>query len=85
MLDRVFNDANDEITDHTTDEEPMRNKFDLTLINTNARSLCPKVNSLITCFEELEASLAIVTETWLTDGERLSDDCLLYTSPSPRD
>ena len=48
--------------------------FDLTLINTNARSLCPKVNSLITCFEELEASLAVITETWLSDGPSLAED-----------
>ena len=67
------------------------------IINTNARSLCPKINSLIDCMEELPASLAIVTETWLSDGHGLEDDvddllngaglgiCLLYTSPSPRD
>ena len=76
MLDRVFNDANDDISgqEQTFDEEPMKNKFELTLINTNAKSLCPKVNSLITCFEELEASMPIVTENWLTDGQSLSDD-----------
>ena len=71
-----------------------------TIINTNARSLCPKVNSLVDCFEEVGADIGIITETWMSDGEGLEDDilnfelgsglgmlcsCLLYTSPSPRD
>ena len=47
---------------------------DFVIINTNARSLCPKINSFIDCFEEMEASLAVVTETWLTDGQALQDD-----------
>ena len=46
----------------------------LSIINTNARSLCPKINSLIDCMEEIEASIAIVTETWLRDGQALQDD-----------
>ena len=43
-------------------------------INTNARSLCPKINSLIDSIEELDAALAIVTETWLADGTTLEED-----------
>ena len=46
----------------------------LTIINTNARSLCPKITSLIDCLDELEGSLAVVTETWLADGEALEAD-----------
>ena len=45
-----------------------------TLINTNARSLCPKINSLLDCFEEMNVDVAVVTETWLSDGESLQDD-----------
>lgn len=45
-----------------------------TFINTNARSLCPKINSLIDCFDELDATAAVVTETWLADGPHLEDD-----------
>ena len=45
----------------------------MTLINTNLRSLCPKVNSLVECFEELDAAFRVLTETWLTDGEELQD------------
>ena len=43
----------------------------MTIINTNARSLCPKVQSLIECIEETDTKIAIVTETWLRDG----NDC----------
>ena len=43
----------------------------LTLINTNARSLCPKFDSLVECFEELHVVISIVTETWFRDGEDL--------------
>ena len=46
----------------------------LSIINTNARSLCPKITSLIDCIDELEASVAVVTETWLADGEPLEKD-----------
>ena len=44
------------------------------LINTNARSLCPKVNSLLDCFDEMGVSLAVITETWLADGQGLDED-----------
>ena len=47
---------------------------DFTLINTNARSLCPKINSLIDTFEELDATGAVITETWLSDGPSLEED-----------
>ena len=47
---------------------------DFIVINTNARSLCPKINSLVDCFEEVGASLGIITETWLSDGQGLDDD-----------
>ena len=49
----------------------------LTLLNTNARSLCPKIDSLIDNMRELDSPLAVVTETWLADGslleQRLAD------------
>ena len=45
-----------------------------TLLNTNSRYLCPKVNSFIDNFKEMYASLAIVTETWLKDGQELDND-----------
>ena len=46
----------------------------VTIINTNARSLCPKIDSLIDCLEEMNSSVGIITETWLADGASLEDD-----------
>ena len=46
----------------------------MNIVNTNARSLCPKIHSLLDCFVELKIDLAILTETWLTDGEGLEED-----------
>ena len=51
-----------------------KRKLPLTVINTNARSLCPKINSLVDCLADMEASIATVTETWFTDGESLEED-----------
>ena len=46
----------------------------LIIINTNVRSLCPKVNSLLDCFNELRVGVGIVTETWLREGSGLEED-----------
>ena len=43
----------------------------LNIINTNARSLRPKIPSLIRSFVNLSLMLAIVTETWFAAGDRL--------------
>ena len=59
--------------DETYDEKEDKN-FVLNLINTNARSLCPKFESLITCFDELDAAFGVVTETWFASSAGLQDD-----------
>ena len=46
----------------------------LTIINTNARSLCLEIDSLVDCLNETDSHLAVVTETWLRDGESLEED-----------
>ena len=43
------------------------------IINTNARSLFPKITSLKDCMYETEALFAVVTETWLKDGPQMED------------
>ena len=48
--------------------------MNLTVLNTNARSLCPKISSFIDCFSDMNAALGIITETWLADGADLQDD-----------
>ena len=58
----------------------MDNKTEVNVINTNARSLRPKLASFVQCFACLSLTFAIVTETWLCQGSRLELDVenLLY-------
>ena len=46
----------------------------MNLINTNARSLRPKIASFIKCFVNLTLTLAIVTETWYAAGAGLDNN-----------
>ena len=58
----------------------MDNKISFNVINTNARSLRPKLSSFIQCFVGLSLTLAVVTETWFAEGGRLereTEDLLL--------
>ena len=48
-------------------------KTDLTILNTNARSLTPKITALTDCITEMNAQIAIVTETWFKEGRQLED------------
>ena len=52
----------------------VKNLTNFSLVNTNARSLCPKIRSLLDCFSELNTDLAILTETLLTSGPSLDED-----------
>ena len=52
----------------------MDNKTQINLINTNARSLRPKIASFVRCFFGLALTFAIITETWLASGSRLEQD-----------
>ena len=50
-------------------------KFDdFIIMNTNACSFCPKVDSFIEPFDELEVSLAVITETWTNPESDLDRD-----------
>ena len=48
----------------------------LRMMLTNARSLSPKIHSLITMFDELQLHFAVVTESWLKDGQTLDRDVI---------
>ena len=48
--------------------------IDINILNTNARSLCPKIHSLIDMYDELDLTFGVVTETWLADGITLEED-----------
>ena len=41
---------------------------------TNAQSITPKIDSLIEYLGELDASLAFLTETWLSNSKELEND-----------
>ena len=49
----------------------MDSKVPVNIINTNARSLRPKIASFIECFLSLALTFAIVTETWFAHGTAL--------------
>ena len=69
-----MDDHNDALI--SDDDSDVRHAKDnpFTIINTNARSLTRKISSFIDSFKELEASIAVVTETWLADGPSLEED-----------
>ena len=72
-------DGADPIVDDPTILDPVQDEHKqmstlINVTNTNARSLCPKIDSLIDCFEEMDATIGIITETWLADGETLEKD-----------
>ena len=50
------------------------NELALNFLNTNARSLRPKITSLIDAFNNLDLTFAIITETWFTDGSKLQSE-----------
>ena len=68
------NDQND-----TNDPPPIINQIkkkttSFRYILSNARSLNPKIGSLIDCFNDLDLHLAIITESWLKPGRELEHD-----------
>ena len=68
-MDRTLR-AIDEDPDEDLDlnnSDKLKTLCDLTLINTNARSLFPKLVSLTDCVNEMDTDVAIITETWLRD------------------
>ena len=67
VLDEIDNDTDAEKENKSTVTE-------ITITNTNARSLCPKIDSMIDCFNEMKSLVGIITETWLADGESLQKD-----------
>ena len=79
QLDGINDDELDSMDEDEEIPENDRNidadfKPRLNIINTNARSLCPKINSLIDCYEELDVTLGVVTKTWLASGQSLDAD-----------
>ena len=71
--DDETDDANDNTVIDLTSNEKNNMSMDrslasLSIINTNARSLGPKLESLYDCFTEKAVDFAFLTETWFQDG-----------------
>ena len=52
------------------------NPYCVNFLLSNARSLSPKIRSLIEAFQELKIDIAAITETWLKDGSALGGDLI---------
>ena len=50
-----------------------KNKNDMNILLINARSLSPKLFSLVDTMEETDTSLALITETWLRNEHRMNE------------
>ena len=77
MQGRGGNDTEpfDDVTSNVCNDEVLnKNELPLNIINTNARSLCPKMGSLVDCMSDSDSIIGIVSETWLSDGTELVED-----------
>ena len=64
-------DAENTVVD--TNKDLKRCPHSISFLNTNARSLGPKISSLTDCFEEKFLDIATVTETWFQPGDGRSE------------
>ena len=69
-----------DLTENETKNKQRKPSRRLCFINTNARSLGPKVESLYDCFAEKEVDLAFLTETWYQSDRSLSEKLAEYSS-----
>ena len=74
VTDEHVNDGDDvTMTDASQNKTKKRSPHSISFINTNARSLKPKLESLADCFEERFLDIAAVTETWLQTSRDLGE------------
>ena len=57
----------------TLGNSPKKKSVSFNFITTNARSLAPKMDSLVDYFSELDLQFAVITESWLKNGEMLKE------------
>ena len=71
-----INGMDDSVLDEIEESERVDEELgtQITILNTNARSLCPKIESMINCFDEMSSTVGVITETWLADGDSLWKD-----------
>ena len=68
---------NDSVTVNNNLSSLVKNRkpIDLSVLLANARSLAPKIRSLIDYFSELDLHIAMITESWMKDGTKFEEDC----------
>ena len=69
-----------DLTENETKNKQRKSSRRLCFVNTNARLLGPKVESLYDCFSEKEVDLVFLTETWYQSDRSLSDTLAEYSS-----
>ena len=76
QIDGMDDSILDEIDSETSSQPETNNKTvkPITIITTNARSLCPKIDSLVDCMEEMDSAIGMIPETWLADSPSLGTD-----------
>ena len=78
VADGTDEDDDDTMTDETViNKNNKRSPHSISFINTNARSLTPKIRSLADCFQEKLLDFAAITETWFqssSDKENFLSD-----------
>ena len=71
-------DENDSNNDYSACDDgsikQVKDQFGIRFLLTNARSLKPKIDSLVDAFTSLDLHFASVTETWYKGGSRMNDD-----------
>ena len=76
--DTINNSSNNDIRTQSNDGINRHKYYKPCTVNvalTNARSLTPKIDSMVEAFEEMDLSLMLVSESWLKKGKAL-DKCL---------
>ena len=51
----------------------MNHEYEMRCLLTNARSLMPKMDSMVDAFRSLDLNFASITETWFKGGKALSN------------
>ena len=71
--DEQEDDENKNLTEREQDDT-LKRISTFNMINTNAHSITPKIECFIEYLDELNSSLAFLTETWLSDSLDLQKD-----------
>ena len=67
--------SNESSVDNINAFENLGENYDkIYYMHTNARSLPPKIGSLLDYFDEFGLDFAIITESWLASGARLDEE-----------